>query len=66
MERASFVGVAEMTYGVGPSGRGRTGTIQLASELNMTEYIQSQLQIVTRDLLCVFEALHSEQCRNKR
>jgi len=32
-----------------------------ASELTMTEYIQSQLQMVTRDLLCVFEALHSEQ-----
>jgi hypothetical protein len=29
MERAFFVGVAAMTYGVGPSGRGRTGTIQL-------------------------------------
>jgi len=29
MERTSFVGVAAMTYGDGPSGCGRTGTIQL-------------------------------------
>lgn len=29
MERTFFVGVAAMTYGVGPSGRGRTGAIPL-------------------------------------
>jgi hypothetical protein len=29
MEKTSFVGVAAMTYGVGPLGRGRTGAIQL-------------------------------------
>jgi hypothetical protein len=32
-----------------------------ASELTMLEYIQSQLYTVTGDLLCVFEALCSEQ-----
>ena len=54
-----------MTYGVGPSGHGRTGAIPLGFWTHR-DRIYSVTVIDSNKGSTLFEALHSEKWKNKR